>query len=163
MRWWVASGSGVLLLLLLIHIDANILLPILARRSAVLPLITKAKATSLVGCSVSCLGCRHILLLIMWWLSAATSRPARLSAMITLSSVIACAHVPETASFVTGTASTCLVRMVASIRRGGVAGARTELRIGRGHLPLAHLIILILPSCLTSMMSANCTNRSSKK
>ena len=116
-----------MLLLLLIHIDANILLPVLARRPAVLALVAEAEAASLVGCAMSCLGCRHILLLVMWWLSAAASRAPRLPTVITLPSVIARAHVPEAAAFVAGAASTGLV---AAGGGGYVAGARAELRIG---------------------------------
>lgn len=119
-----------MLLLLLVYVDANILLSVLARRSAVLALVAEAETTSLIGRSVGCLGCWHILLLVMWWLSATTSRAPRLPAVITLSSVIASAHVPKAAAFVAGAASTGLIWMVAASGGGDVTGARAELRIG---------------------------------
>ena len=61
-RWWVAA-CGSMLLRDLVHINTNVLLPILARRSAVLPLVTEAKATTLICRSMSCLASRNILVM----------------------------------------------------------------------------------------------------
>jgi hypothetical protein len=97
----------------LVHIDSDVLLPVLARRATVLSLIAEAEAASLVRWAVSCcLGCRYIL--IVWRLSTTATRPPRLPAMIALSGVVACTHISETASFITSATSTCLVRMIAA-------------------------------------------------
>lgn len=87
-RW---EATCVLLGCGLVHVYTNVLLPILTRRSTILSLIIESKASSLIWGCKPCRATRQGLL--NRRLGSTTSRTAGLSAVITLSCIVACAHI----------------------------------------------------------------------
>lgn len=102
--------------------------------------------------------------------AASTSRASRLSAVVALSSVIACTHISKATSLVIGTSCTRLIWWsgVTYARRclalgGHGAATCSKLRIRLSNIPLTHLIVLILSARISVMCTCHAAHRSTKE